>query len=243
MRSGRKSSRSKTTGPAAIAPAVASRSALTASASSPGGVGRLGLARVELARQLEHAEPVDVAPELRRHQSARLRPQLTRPRPVTAARTRMPPPSSTVAPAESPTSGAIAAYERAVPKSERSISAYARVERIVVPVEPAAALGDRGEHRQQNRPEERVVLRRADSRVRVREDRRGRLAAQVVDRVPRVGQPAQRRRLFLDEAAHERPVLVERRPAARRVLLERERQLRPALDRERRRGRTRAGDW
>ena len=48
------------------------------------------------------------------------------------------------------------------------------------------------------------------------------------------GQPAQRRRLLLDEAAHERPVLVERRPAARRVLLERERQLGPALDRERR---------
>ena len=45
IRSGRKSSRSKTTGPAAIAPAVASRSALTASASSAGGVGRLGLGR------------------------------------------------------------------------------------------------------------------------------------------------------------------------------------------------------
>ena len=73
----------------------------------------------------------------------------------------------------------------------------------------------------------------ADARVRVREDRGRRLAAQVVDRVARVGQPPQRRRLLLDEAAHERAVLVERRPVARRMLLERERQLRAALDGER----------
>ena len=66
----------------------------------------------------------------------------------------------------------------------------------------------------------------------VREDRRGRLAAEVVDRVARVGQAAQRRRLLLDEAADERPVLVERGPAAGRMLLEGERQLGAALGRE-----------
>ena len=82
--------------------------------------------------------------------------------------------------------------------------------------------------------EEGVVAGRPEPRVRVREDRRRRLAAQVVDRVARVGEPAQRRRLLRDEGAHERPVLVERGPVAGRVLLEGERKLRAALGGERR---------
>ena len=41
-----------------------------------GRVGRLGLVRLELAPQLEHEQPVDVAAELRRHQALRLRPEL-----------------------------------------------------------------------------------------------------------------------------------------------------------------------
>src|SRR4051794_41576264 len=61
---------------------------------------------------------------------------------------------------------------------------------------------------------------------RSREDRRGGLTLQIVDRIACVGQPPQRRRLLLDERAHERAVLVQRRPLARRVLLERERHLR-----------------
>src|SRR4051794_14342495 len=67
---------------------------------------------------------------------------------------------------------------------------------------------------------------------RAREDRRGGLTLQIVDRIACVGQPPQRRRLLLDERAHERAVLVQRRPLARRVLLERERHLRAALGRE-----------
>ena len=76
MRSGRKSSRSKTTGPAAIAPAVARRSAVTASASSAAASGGSASVGVELARELEDEQPVDVAPELGRHQAARLGPEI-----------------------------------------------------------------------------------------------------------------------------------------------------------------------
>ncbi len=65
--------------------------------------------------------------------------------------------------------------------------------------------------------------------MRAREDRGRRLPLEVVDRVPRIREPAKRRRLLLDERAHERPVLVERRPVRRRVLLEGERDLRAAL--------------
>ena len=47
------------------------------------------------------------------------------------------------------------------------------------------------------------------------------------------GKATQRRRLLLDEAAHERAILVQGRPLGSRVLLERERDLRPTLRRER----------
>ena len=65
--------------------------------------------------------------------------------------------------------------------------------------------------------------------VRVREDRGRRLAPQIFDRVAGVREPAQCRRLLLDEGPDERPVLVERRAVPRRVLLEGERQLRTPL--------------
>ena len=109
-----------------------------------------------------------------------------------------------------------------------------------MPVEAAAPLRGPGQHRDENRAKERLVAGVADPRVGAREDRRRGLPLQIVDRVARVRQPPQRRRLLLDEAAHERPVLVERRPFPGRMLLERERDLRAALGRERRRGRTRA---
>ena len=102
-----------------------------------------------------------------------------------------------------------------------------------MPVEAAAPLGDGGEKRQEDRAEERVLVRVAEPVVRAREDRGGRLARQVVKSVARVRQSAQRRRMLLDEAAHERAVLVQGRSLPGRVLLERERQLRPAFGRER----------
>ena len=51
--------------------------------------------------------------------------------------------------------------------------------------------------------------------VRAREDRRGGLAQELVEREPRVLASCQLVRARLDERAHERPVLVERRAAER----------------------------
>ena len=67
--------------------------------------------------------------------------------------------------------------------------------------------------------------------MRAREDRGGGLAQQLVERDPRVLARRQRARARLDERPHERPVLVERRPVALHVLLERERQLVAFLER------------
>ena len=55
--------------------------------------------------------------------------------------------------------------------------------------------------------------------------RGGRLGAQVLHRELRVLTTLELPRASLDEVAHERPVLVQDRSAARRVLLERERQV------------------
>ena len=107
------------------------------------------------------------------------------------------------------------------------------VEGIVVPVEPAGALGSPRQHRDEYRAEEGVVGRLGQTRVRAGEDRGGRLALEVVDRIARIGQASQRRRLLFDETPHERPVLVERRPVTRHVLLERERHLCAPFGRER----------
>lgn len=63
-----------------------------------------------------------------------------------------------------------------------------------------------------------------------REDRRRRLAQQLVDGELRVGPLAQRVRPVLDERLDERSVLVQRRLCVGGVLLERERKLRPTLD-------------
>ena len=144
----------------------------------------------------------------------------------------MPPPSSAGWPAERPTSGAIAAYERAVPNSDCSIEAYA-LEGLVLPVEAARALGDGGERRDEDRLEECVVPGRPEPRVGVREDRRGRLATEVVDGVASVREAAEGGRLLGHERAHERAILVERRPVPGRMLLEGERQLGAALGGER----------
>ena len=61
------------------------------------------------------------------------------------------------------------------------------------------------------------------SGVRAREDARRGLAAQLLEREPCVLALRERRRARLDERAHERAVLVQRRTSERLVLLERER--------------------
>ena len=64
----------------------------------------------------------------------------------------------------------------------------------------------------------------------LREDRRRRLARELLEREPGVLAPAQQRLALLDEAADERAELVERRPAALDVLLEGERELGALLE-------------
>ena len=66
--------------------------------------------------------------------------------------------------------------------------------------------------------------------MRAREDRRSRLALQLLDRDQRIGSAAQARRPLLDERPHERAVLVQRRPARVLVLDERHRQLGPVVE-------------
>ena len=146
-RSGRKSSRSKTTGPAAIAPAVASRSARDRVGQLGGRVRRIDLVRLELAPQLEHEQPVDVAAELGRHQPLRLGPQLRDLAGHDRAQ-RDPAAEVGVVRGREPDDrrerdvGARAAEERLLEIRVR------RVERLVLPVEAAAALSRPREHRQ-----------------------------------------------------------------------------------------------
>ena len=104
------------------------------------------------------------------------------------------------------------------------------LERIVVPVEPAARLGGRHEQPEQHRAEQRIVLGRARPCVRTGEDRRGGLAPQLLEREQRVLAAAEPRLALLDEAAHERAILVQRGPVALDVLLERERKRLAVVD-------------
>ena len=71
--------------------------------------------------------------------------------------------------------------------------------------------------------EQRIVLGRLAARVRAGVDACGGLARELLERDQRVVAATQPRRARLDEVAHERPVLVERRPVAADMLLERER--------------------
>ena len=105
-----------------------------------------------------------------------------------------------------------------------------RLEGAVVPVEAPARLGRAHEQRQEHAAEERLVLVGAGPRVGAREDRRRRLTPQLRNCDQRVVAAGKRRCARLDVAAHERLVLVQGRPARRRVRLEGERQLVAALD-------------
>ena len=206
---------------------------MTASASSAAASGA-SLSSASSSRfELEHEQPVDVAAELRRQESAAPR--------ARAARARRPPRDEA------------GCRRRGRRRSRPTARRPARARRRCAPSRTASAR-DRAYAASnasscQSKPPQRSAVHvsigsrierksasssvSAEPGVRAREDRGGRLAPKVLDRVARVGQAAQRRRLLLDEAAHERPVLVERRPAARRVLLEGERHLRAALGRER----------
>src|SRR2546423_1533957 len=115
---------------------------------------------------------------------------------------------------------------------ERGLELRVRsVEGGVVPVEASARLGGRDEEGDDDAPVQRLgplgparTRARAGpgSRVRPREDLRRRLACELLERDHRILALRQTRRPRLDEAADERPVLVERRPAAPPALLARE---------------------
>ena len=94
------------------------------------------------------------------------------------------------------------------------------IERVVVPVEAAAGLGDVADERQQHGPEERVL--RACACVSARVDGRSRLPPQRFEGDSRVVERQESPAARVDERADERPVLVERRPVSRAVLLEHE---------------------
>ena len=76
--------------------------------------------------------------------------------------------------------------------------------------------------REQDGAEERLLRAHPRARVRARKDRRSRLAAQLLEREPGVGQREEAPGPALDEVARQRPVLVEGGAAAARMLLERE---------------------
>jgi hypothetical protein len=96
---------------------------------------------------------------------------------------------------------------------------------MVVPVEAAATLGGRDQQRQENGAEERLLLRRLRAGVRAGEDAGSRLAQELLERDPGVFPGCELARARLDEGPHERPVLVQRRPAPLHVLLECEREV------------------
>ena len=207
-----------------------------------GGVGRLALARVELAGQLEDAQPVDVAPELRAASARAPRARATESSPGTTARTRMPPPSSTGR-----------AGREADERRDRGVGACAcrrataRSRRRRPRTRRRSSRSRRSARRLRSSVGSRIVRKSASSslvaepRVGVREDRRGGLAAQVVDRVARVraagaaSAPAPRR--SCGRAAGTRRATGRRGSGAPRRRTAARRRARPRTPR----GRTRAG--
>ena len=197
-----------------------------------GGVGRLAVARVELARQLENAEPVDVPPELRRHQPERLGPErgeLARNDGADAD----PPPSSAGSPGGEADErrdrrvGARGAEERLLDRRRRRSSKASSFQSN--PPERSATAASVGS---------RIVWKRASSSVVPSPEcafakiaaagsrRRSSIALRVSGSRRSVGACS------ATKVADERPVLVERRPVAGRMLLEGERKLGAALGRE-----------
>ena len=107
-----------------------------------------------------------------------------------------------------------------IPVERRLEQRVRPLERLVVPVEPAAGLGGRDQEPEEDRTEERLVFCGAGARVRIREDRSSRLTAELFDGEPSILASAQDRLAFLDEGADERAQFVQRGPATLNVLLE-----------------------
>ena len=110
------------------------------------------------------------------------------------------------------------------PKSERSSSAYSRSNDSSSQSNPPQASETRTRQVDEDGAEQRVVLRRLAAGVRTCVDPGRGLARQLLERDQRIVAPAQPRGACLDEVPNQRSVLVERRPFAADVLLERERE-------------------
>ena len=121
-----------------------------------------------------------------------------------------------------PTRGASAAYERLDAEQRALELGVDALEGAVLPVEAPAGLRRSAQHREQDRVEERAVYGRVVTGA--REARRGRLAAQLTERDPGIGELREPEGPRLHVVADERPVLVE----AGAVLVEDERDLSPA---------------
>ena len=240
---GRQSSRSKSTGPAAIGPQVASRSAVTASAISPGASGgsppSAGIGCSSSSTHIRSGSRPKLS-GARRAASG----QCATSSPSAACRTREPVSERNRLAHLDPDERGDRGVDALVPEHRLLELRVRPVEGVVVPVEAAARLGDVGHERQQDGSEERVLG--LGVRMSTGEDRRGRLAAERLERDRRVAAAEQPSAASLDEAADERPVLVERRAVpASRAPRRRTRSRRPARPRarrrRRRRGRSRAG--
>ena len=83
------------------------------------------------------------------------------------------------------------------------------LERLVVPVEPAARLSGRGQQSEQHRAKQRIVLARLRAGMGAGEDRSRRFPGELVEGEARVLPRPQNRFAILDERAHERAELVE----------------------------------
>ena len=102
----------------------------------------------------------------------------------------------------------------------------------VLPIEAATCLRSRDEQRYQDGTREGLVLADPLACVGLREDPGGRLVLQGRERIACVVTACQPLGARLYERADERPVLVERRPVRRRVLLECDRHVGALLELE-----------
>ena len=192
---GRQSSRSKRTGPAATGAAVARRIAVTASASSPGASGTSS-APPPSERSSSSTQMRSGSRPKSRAAGRRLPATSRQALPWRPTRTRIPSPSSICVPTERPTSGATAPYEWPSPKSEPSISSYARANAESSQSKPPQPSAELDEERYENAAVDGASL-AWTAVVRVREDPRRRLALEIPD--------ARRRRRPARRAARRAP--------------------------------------
>jgi hypothetical protein len=192
-------------------------------------VGRVGRTARQRALELEHADPIRLAAEVPREQTCRLRPH-----------------GGKLPRGSDPYANAVAELDLGADReADEGRDGTVRVafavegclellvgarERAVIPVESAATLGGADEERDEDAAIDGATFVSDVSFVRAGEDSRSRFAQQIRDGVLDIDACEQSLRARLDEAAHERAVLVERRATVGAVLLEREREVDAVLE-------------